>query len=251
MEIVGRGFLARTVEVLSGGHPDTVVLAAGVSAGNTESEDEFDREKELIGRVVDRCRGSGKRLVYFSTSSAGMYGNARGVGREDDTARPCTPYGAHKVHGEKLVRDSGVDHLILRLSSPVGPHQPKHQLVPGLVRGILSGRVTVQRFAARDLIGIDDLVVIIDSLLSRGYRNETVNVASGVSVPVESIVEHLENRMGKYSERTYEDSGRNHTISLEKLGKMVPELSAMNFDDNYYKRVLDSYVSSSVFVHQW
>lgn len=242
MDIVGNGFLARNLRALSSRHPDTVVLAAGVSwAGGTARAD-FDREERLLDEVAAGCRASGRRLLFFSTASTGVYGKVRGPGREDGPVTPCTPYGAHKLALEERLRASGADHLILRLGHLVGRDQPPHQLLPLLVRQMRAGRVRVHRGAVRDLIHVDDVVEIIDRLLGQGLRGETVNVASGEAVAVERIVDHLEARLGLSVRREYQDVDAHHIISTEKLRALVPEVARMGFGPTYFRRVLDSFV---------
>lgn len=244
MEIVGNGFLARTLESISWRHPDVVVLAAGVSSGGEESDVEFARERRLLADVLEKCRTGGRGMVFFSTSSYGMYGAGGGRGREDVPVEPCTAYGRHKLLGEETVRESGVRHLILRLSSPVGPGQPVHQLLPGLMRAITSGGVVIHESATRDLIGTAEMTAMVDGLLSFDRWDETVNIASGFPVPVEAIVDHLADRLGEDPERFYRNSEGPYRISTEKLKSMVPGVSGMSFDWNYYKRVIDSCLPS-------
>jgi NDP-hexose 4-ketoreductase len=244
MEIVGNGFLARNLRPLSHKHPDMVVLAAGVSSASGTSNAEFAREVELLHEVAIRCERMGQVLVFFSTASAGMYGAMDGPGTEDRPVIPCTPYGTHKRSLEKQLHAYGTDYMVLRLSHIVGPGQPPHQLIPALVRQIRNGTVTIGRGAVRDLIGVVDAVTIIDWLLGRDVRGETVNIASGIAVPVEHIVDHLERRLGIVPRRQYRDVYSSHTISIEKLQTLVPEAATLGFELDYYRRVLDSFTAS-------
>ncbi|MEQ8148043.1 NAD-dependent epimerase/dehydratase family protein [Streptomyces sp. OP7] len=245
MDIVGTGFLARNLRPLAGRHPDTVALAAGVSWASGTSDADFAREAALLREVAGRCRDTGRRLLFFSTAATGMYGLADGPGREDVPVTPCTPYGAHKLALEGVLRDSGADHLILRLGHLVGPHQPEHQLLPTLVRQLREGMVRVHRGAARDLIGVEDVVTVVDHLLAAGPRAETVNVASGFAVPVEDIVGHLEQALGLRARREFvETGGRQHVISTEKLRSLVPQTAHMGFGPSYYRRILGDFAAS-------
>src|SRR4051794_34418001 len=107
MEIVGHGFLAGHLAAIGHGHQDAVAIAAGVSWGSATSEVDFARETELVLDTARRCRRDGRRLVFFSPSSAAIYGPGHGVGREDDPVIPASPYGRHKVALEERVRESG------------------------------------------------------------------------------------------------------------------------------------------------
>jgi nucleoside-diphosphate-sugar epimerase len=242
MHIVGNGFLARNLAPLAARHPDTVVLAAGVSWADGTSDADFRRELDLVLTWARRCAADGRRLVFFSTASTGMYGRVAGPGREDVPVEPCTPYGRHKLLLEERLAASGADCLVLRLGHLVGPGQPAHQLLPMLARQVAEGRVRVHRGASRDLIAVADAVTVVDRLLAGGLRGETVNVASGNAVPVERIVDWLERRLGVRAHRELHDTGGQHTISTDKLRRLVPEVADLGFGtDGYHLRALGSF----------
>ncbi|MBY8886429.1 NAD-dependent epimerase/dehydratase family protein [Streptomyces sp. PTM05] len=241
MDIVGNGFLARSLAPLSDRHHDTVVLAAGVSWASGTSAADFRRESDLLAEVAARCKAGGRRLLFFSTSSSGMYGRVTGPAEEDTPVVPCTPYGHHKLAMERQLAASGADHLVLRLGHLVGPGQPPHQLLPMLVSQIRAGRVEIHRGAARDLIAVDDTVTVIDHLLARAPNGEVVNVASGNAVPVERVVDRLERRLGTRARREYRDAGARHTISIHKLRTLVPEVAGLGFGPDYHLRAIDAF----------
>jgi nucleoside-diphosphate-sugar epimerase len=145
---------------------------------------------------------------------------------------------------ETALASSNVDYLILRLAHVVGPRQPAHQLLPSLAAQVRAGRVSIQRGAQRDLIDVDDVVRIIGELLSAGVSREVVNVASGVAVPVEQIVDHLELRLGRTAVRRYSDSLRAQAVSVEKLRGLAPCVAGMGFGPDYFRTVLDKYVAA-------
>lgn len=246
MQIMGRGFLARHFTALAGRHDGVVLLAAGVSWASGANPTEFARETDLVRRVARACRADGRRLVFFSTASTGMYGAEGCRGREDESVAPCTPYGRHKLDLEQQVAASGADHLVLRLGHVVGPGHPTHQLLPTLVRQVRAGEVTVHRGAARDLIDIDDVVSLADRLFTLGVSHDVVNIASGVPVPIGAIVDRIERCLGTTARRRFVDGlGANHQVSIEKLRHLLRSESP-EFAADYYRRVLDRYVAAPV-----
>ncbi|GGT35526.1 NAD-dependent epimerase/dehydratase family protein [Streptomyces chromofuscus] len=244
MDIVGTGFLARSLRPLAGRHPGTLALAAGESRTSGASEADYQREAALLRDVTKQCTASGLRLLFFSTAATGMYGLAEGPGREDAPVTPCSPYGAHKLALEEQLRDSGVDHLILRLGHLVGPHGRHHQLIPTLLRQVREGVVTMHRGAARDLIAVSDATTIIDLLLAADRKSETVNVASGFAVPVEDIVDHLARALRLEPRKEYVDTGVRYAISTEKLRALVPQVADLGFGPDYYRRVLNDLIAA-------
>lgn len=245
MEIVGNGFLAQALKEGAWARPDVVALAAGVSSATNTSSADFDRETRLVDEVAERCRATGRRLLFFSTAAAGVYGAVDGPGREDSPAHPTSAYGAHKLALERRVRDSGADHLILRLTHVVGPGQRPHQLLPSLVHQVREGRITVQRRAQRDLIDIRHAVAIIGHLAEAADGGATVNVASGDSAPVERIVDRIEHRLGVRAERCYIDGGSRHSVAIDKMLSLVPQAASMGFGPGYHRRAVDAFLAAT------
>ncbi|MFC4116903.1 NAD-dependent epimerase/dehydratase family protein [Nonomuraea zeae] len=248
MEIIGRGFLARNLRSRARSHPGVVVLAAGVTDTRNASEADYHRESAFVYDWLRRCGRWGETLVFFSTASAGMYGAEGCPGREDGFVFPGTHYGRHKLALERVIALSGVRHLILRLGHVAGPDQQPHQLLPSLVEQVRSGVVTVYRGACRDMIDVADAVTILDELLDTGHADEVVNVASGVSVPAELIVDHLQERLGLAPERIYVDAHGTYSVSLARLTRLVPAVAELGFGPGYYRSVIDRYVEVAAHV---
>ncbi|WP_198348193.1 NAD-dependent epimerase/dehydratase family protein [Plantactinospora sp. KBS50] len=166
-------------------------------------------------------------------------------GREDEPVRPGTPYGRHKLAVEALVRGSTVDHLVVRLAHVAGPDQPAHQLLPSLASQVLAGQVRLHAGARRDIIDVVDVVAVIDHLLGARVSREVVNIATGYAVPVELLVDRIEQRLGVRARRTVVATPPvNHLVCTEKLRRLVPAVRGMGFTDHYYAAVLDRYVTA-------
>jgi nucleoside-diphosphate-sugar epimerase len=248
MEIVGNGFLARNLRSVADAHAGVVALAAGVSTTAVTSAADFDRDAASMYACLRRCAASGAKLVYFSTASGAMYGGSDSGGREDGPVYPQSAYGRHKLAMEAAVARSGVDHLTLRLSNLAGPYQPPHQLLPTLVNSVRAGEVTIYRGAHRDIIDVAHVVTILDLLLAMGISRTVVNVASGFSVPIDQLVEHIERRTGTSARKNIIDASGEQsvqTVNIDKLRALVPETARMPFGAGYYRDVLDRYIDAA------
>jgi nucleoside-diphosphate-sugar epimerase len=109
--------LERAVEQV---RPDTVIhLAAEIA---TQRDPQRIEEVNVAGtrRLLAACAdGGGIRFVFVSTV---VTGDARGAVLDEQTPLPVeTAYGRSKQVGERLVRDSGLTHAILRPSHVYGP----------------------------------------------------------------------------------------------------------------------------------
>nr|AHX24709.1 NDP-4-ketoreductase [uncultured bacterium] len=244
MEIIGRGFLARSAEALAGAHPDAMLFVSGVSSAGEVSEREFSREAEMLYAMLRRCQLRRQKLVYFSTSSIGMYGMLSMRGREDGPVFPRSAYGRHKLAMESVIKAAGTDYLILRLATPVGLYQRSHQFLPAMVRQVLRGSVHIQIGARRDLIDIEHVMAILDDLLEGDLSREVVNIASGVAVPIEDLVRHLEERLGVTARKQYSEVPSERAVSIAKLTRLSSSVAHMGFGPGYYRSVIDRYVEA-------
>ncbi|GLZ29848.1 NAD-dependent epimerase [Lentzea sp. NBRC 105346] len=242
MDVIGRGFLAQNLAQLTDRHPDVVVIAAGVSSVSVTDEHEFRREVELVYDVIQSCIRTKKKLVFFSSASAAMYSAPGSLGVEDGPVFPPSPYGRHKLALERVLEVSGVDYQILRLTHVIGSHQREHQLLPGLVAQIRTGKVQVHRGAHRDIIGADDFVTITDTLVQKWQRGRVVNVGSGYSASAEDIVGHIQRRLGVEAEWTLVDRPVDYRVCTARLRALVPQTERMGFGPRYFADVFDRYL---------
>jgi NDP-hexose 4-ketoreductase len=108
-----------------------------------------------------------------------------------------------------------------------------------LIRLVRAGRVLVHDGARRNLIDVEDVVAIVDHLLARDVCGDVVNVASGFSVPVETVVDHLEGRLGVAASRDHQGGGSTHAVSVERLHALVPETAGFGFGPDYFRAAVD------------
>ncbi|MGW2748419.1 NAD-dependent epimerase/dehydratase family protein [Streptomyces sp. NPDC001450] len=244
MRIIGDGFLGRNLAAAFGDRfPDVTAIASGVSSTSTTTLAEYDREAQLLYDVLEGCAREGRRLLFFSTASFSMYGFPDGEATETDPVRPPNAYGRHKLALESVVRSSGTEHLILRLSHVVGRHQRSHQLLPTLVRHVAQGEVTVHQGAHRDLLDVRDLLHAVGRLLADGITGEVLNVASGIPQPVESIVTAIEQRLGIAARRVIRPGSPAITrASVGRLRGLVPDFRAATAEGDYLRALLDTYL---------
>jgi nucleoside-diphosphate-sugar epimerase len=182
MRIVGSGLIARSLGPYSSRHVRAVAFASGVS--------DSEREHRLLNQTIAEARSLGETITYFSGAGA-VYGRWDHPALEAELAEPQTPYGRHQLACEAVVAAAGVPYLITRLPNVVASSASPKQLVPNLVRQVLAGRVHVHGRATRDLVGAEDMARVVSELLDRPSGAGIMNVASGHSVPVTSIVSEI------------------------------------------------------------
>ena len=102
--------------------PDIVINAAAYTA-----VDQAEKEPQLAGTINEdgprtlalALKDTGALLVHYSTDYV-FDGKAVQPYKPDDGVAPINVYGETKLAGEKAIRDSGVDHFILRTSMVYG-----------------------------------------------------------------------------------------------------------------------------------
>lgn len=120
--------------------------------------------------VVEACRATKKKLVYISTDFVFDGKNPpEGGYTEEAIPNPLNWYAQTKYEGEKIVQDSGLPYLIIRIAFP---YRKTFEAKKDFVRAIaerLVNKLPVAAVADQHITPtfIDDIVVAVDSLLSQ------------------------------------------------------------------------------------
>jgi UDP-glucose 4-epimerase len=140
------------------------------------------------------------KLLYLSTGGA-VYGNVNQEKvPEDYPCKPISSYGIIKLAVEHYIELYAklyqIDYLILRLSNPFGSfhRSPKQGVINIAVRKALKGEVMTvwgDGSQAKDYIYAADIGKAIDGLIQAGVKNEIVNVGSGVSLTLQTIIDRI------------------------------------------------------------
>jgi dTDP-4-dehydrorhamnose reductase len=97
--------------------PDVVVHAAALTDVDLCERDKiFAYLTNVDGtrNIIEACRRFGAYLVYMSTDY--VFQGDKGMYKEDDLCGPVDYYGYSKLEGERLVKSSGLDSLVVRAS---------------------------------------------------------------------------------------------------------------------------------------
>lgn len=182
--------------------PDLIVHAAAqTSVPRSVLQPDLDHSINVGGtlRVVEVARAVGARVVFLSSGGA-IYGETRGAS-EDDTPRPVSPYGRHKLEAERVLAGGGVPYAALRLANVYGPQQSADTLdavIPNLARQLGAGEpVTIQGdgLQTRDFVHVDDVVRAV--LLLGGVDVSGIwNVGTGVATSILQLLGMLERVIG-------------------------------------------------------
>ena len=227
--IIGTGLLARSFSRRYQQSRDVIIFASGVSNSTEQSDEAFTRERELVMRAISE-HGHCSSFVYFS--SCGVTSNQQ------------TKYIEHKRAMEMLVA-THPGGLILRLPQVVGPSSNPHTLTNFLANEILAGHpISVWRYAERNLIDIDDIVLIATEIIER--RSEypaCVAVASPHTLSMPALVEKFEKVLGKKALMSVVGKGESLSIDTSTCTRIAHRLN-IEFGPNYVDNLLHKYYGS-------
>lgn len=196
--------------MLERGDVDAVLHLAWSTVPATADElPDIERREDLplLSSLLSALRNKRKtHFVFFSTCA--VYGEPRAgqIFTEDDAPAPKGRYAAGKVAAERLIQEfraaHGVDSCVLRVTNPYGFSQGE-DAKQGVIPAMLAAARNHSEFTAwgtgdalKDYLHIDDLCAAVDATL-RGRLTGTFNVAAGVSLSLNEVVEAVEAASGQ------------------------------------------------------
>jgi len=208
-------------------HDVVIHLAAKTNVVDSvdNPNDTFQTNVQGTQNVIDSCN-SNKISKIIVTSSAAVYQNSNNSIDETSTTKPLSPYGQSKLDMEKIIIQSKINYIILRLFNVYGNGQVTG-VIANFRKNILENKpLTIfgDGKATRDFIHIDD--VINGILLSMKSKSGIYNIASGNGTSISNLAKLLIQLFENNSEIIYKSarvgeinySVANITKSKKELG---------------------------------
>lgn len=179
------GALTRFLDAV---HPGVVVNCAGATRGGAR---ELTRHNIVsTATVCESLRRSacGARLVHVGCAAEYGPSPAGSSTGEDAVPRPGGPYGVSKLAATELVLASGLDAVVLRVFSPVGPGTPPGsplgRLAEALRRAMQQGDTELRLgglAVQRDFVDVRDIARAVHAA-SLSAAQGVVNIGTGRAV---------------------------------------------------------------------
>ena len=227
--VVGTGMIGTRFEVYKHQEP-FLVFASGVSNSGCNDASEFAREMDLL--KASYTGNPDKHLVYFSTCSI------------LDVEQQGSLYVQHKRRVETWIQQQAAPYTIFRISNPIGYTANTHTFFNFFIRQIVAKEAfDVWKFAARNILDIDDMYIICDYILNNGlFTNKIVNVANITNYSVLDIVEAIEHHYHVKGNYRLLDKGNGPLIPTHDIHPIISQLK-IDFSHHYLKRILNKYFS--------
>lgn len=205
-----------------------VVFASGVSNSRCTSNQAYKREFDLLKKNIEENRD--KIFIYFSTCSI--------LDEEQKTA----PYVLHKLEMEAWIEANAPRYVIFRISNPIGRTDNTHTFFNFFIKQIVGRRpFEVWKFAARNILDIDDMYLICDYILQhRLFMNQIVNVANITNYSVLDIIEAIERHYQVKGAYRVINKGNGPLIATGDIHPIINRLQ-IDFSHNYIERILNKY----------
>ncbi|MCR5228510.1 MAG: NAD-dependent epimerase/dehydratase family protein [Solobacterium sp.] len=219
---------------------DTIALVANDASDINEAEaleKIFGTYRELLKVVKE---GHARRFVFFSSGGT-VYGDSHEPICENSALHPVSLYAKSKAGIEEVIRNSGADYLILRLSNPFGGYQvagKRQGVIPILIRKAYLNE-TFEMWASddsvRDYFYITDLAEAIAGLIQNDVNCETVNVGSGEPISLSRVIYEVEKSTGKEIKVEYKKSSvhvvQAIVLNIDKLKSLTGYEPKVSFEE--------------------
>ncbi|MFD5034176.1 NAD-dependent epimerase/dehydratase family protein [Streptomyces sp. NPDC058220] len=179
------GALTRFLDAV---HPGVVINCAGATRGGAR---ELTRHNTVaVATVCEALRrsGCGARLVQLGCASEYGPSQQGSSTAEDAVPRPGGPYGVSKLAASELVLGAGLDAIVLRVFSPVGPATPAGsplgRLAEAMRRAMQSGDGELKLGGLgvqRDFVDVRDVARAVHAA-SLSAAQGIVNIGTGRAV---------------------------------------------------------------------
>ncbi|GAA3375242.1 NAD-dependent epimerase/dehydratase family protein [Streptomyces sannanensis] len=179
------GALTRFLDAV---HPGVVINCAGATRGG--ARDLIRHNTVAVATVCEALRrsGCGARLVQLGCASEYGPSQPGSSTAEDAVPRPGGPYGVSKLAATELVLGSGLDAVVLRVFSPVGPGTPAGaplgRLAEAMRRAMQAGDNELKLGGLgvqRDFVDVRDVARAVHAA-SLSAAQGVVNIGSGRAV---------------------------------------------------------------------
>jgi nucleoside-diphosphate-sugar epimerase len=224
--IIGNGLLASAFASYAN-YDDVIIFASGVSDSKETNESDFNREIELLKKVINDNQDL--KIIYFSCVLADIIDN---------------DYFNHKLNAEAIIKDNSNDYLIFRIPQIIGRTGNKNNLVNYFKNSIINGdEITIFNNTQRALIDIDDLVKIVTYCKNNSSR-ETLIISDIEKVNVVDVVNLIATSLNIEPKIKFIDkSGGNWDIKNSDLVTQALQTFKIK-STNYTQKIITKYINN-------
>jgi nucleoside-diphosphate-sugar epimerase len=180
--------------------PEVVFHLGWYGVGNRYRDNPSQVSQNLYGslKLLQIAHEAGCQC-WVGLGSQAEYGRYEGKMAEDLPTRPETIYGSVKLCvgllSQKLCEVYGIRFVWLRLLATYGPQDDPENIIPYVILSLLRSQKPALTSGEQkwDYLYVEDAVRAIWEVYNSSSAKGIFNLASGKSLPIRSIVEHIRN----------------------------------------------------------
>lgn len=226
-------------------------LAAQMDVRRSVADPMYDADVNVRGflNLLEGGRANGLKKVVFSSTGGAIYGEPDFVPQtESHPLQPISPYGITKLVSEKYLHyyfvQYGLSYVALRYGNVYGPRQNPHGeagVVAIFCERLINGDACTiygDGTQTRDYVFVGDVVKANVSALSV-HENGIFNVGTGVETDVNTLFEHLRDRLSPTSSASHAPGRpgeqRRSVLSFEKSAQALGWRPSVSVKDGLYE----------------
>lgn len=181
---------------------DAIIFdSISIIANNAKVDNEEEKLLEisnLYEKLFKKLKAKNIHKYYFLSSGGTIYGDSLDAISENHKIHPKTLYAKSKSILEDVLKKSGLEYVIFRLSNPYGGYQvtdKKQGVIPIYIERTLKNEefeLWGTPHTVRDYIYIDDFAKAIQLCIEKDISNEILNIGSGLGSSLQDIFNEVE-----------------------------------------------------------
>lgn len=185
--------------------PQAIIWAAGSRSADAAAMQEQHVDAPWAALTASRGGEPLARFVYLSTGE--VYGPQQVPFGETLTPAPQSPYALAKQAGERRLAEAaaaqGTSLTVLRISLAYGPGQQGTMFIPTLIDHLRRGEVLPMTPGeqTRDFIFIDDIVRVVERVLTLEPGSRLFNIGSGEETRLIDVAKLVARALGDETEQ--------------------------------------------------
>ena len=225
--IIGNGLIANVFGDYKE-NDNYVIFASGVSDSTNMDESAFKREEQLLNEITTLYKE--KIIIYFSTCS--IY----------DTQKKSTSYVLHKLKMEEIIISKNINHLIFRVSNPIGFTKNTSTFFNYFIDKINKDeQFELWNNSYRNIIDIEDMFKICDYIIKeKKYINSIINIANPKNYKIQTIITAIDKYFNKKSNYKVIEKGSEPLINTTTAEDVISILK-IEINEGYIEKLLSKY----------
>jgi hypothetical protein len=222
--IVGEGLIATGFGWSKEDYSNYIIFASGVSNSKETSDDEYNREKDLIIKTINENKNL--KIIYFSSILVETTKNK---------------YFENKLEIENIIKTNSDNYIIFRIPQIVGGNGNPKNLVNHIKNSILNEtEITINSRVERSLLDIDDLVEIVNFCKDK-VTCEILKISGIEKIKVFTLCELIGKLVNKNSKLIMDDSIDYDNWSEENsklIDESVKNIKSIGYNYNVLKKYI-------------